>query len=120
GRRGGRGRRTDGGKRIDEHRVLAERVAYAATEARAARELVDYAARVRESGRGDALLEATAAAGAADLVTSLWQRLAPAADDLGIGDDALQAAFPGDVRAALRRGGDPPGLPPPGARVAPP
>src|SRR5262249_10591179 len=97
---------TDGGKRIDEHQVLAERVAYAATEARAARELVDYAARVRESGRGDALLEATAAAGAADLVTSLWQRLAPAADDLGIGDDALQAAFPGDVRAALRRVGN--------------
>jgi len=97
---------TDGGKRIDEHQVLAERVAYAATEARAARELVDYAARVRESGRGDALLEATAAAGAADLVTSLWQRLAPAVDDLGIGDDALQAAFPGDVRAALRRVGN--------------
>ena len=27
---------TDGGKRIDDHQVLAERVAYAATEGRAA------------------------------------------------------------------------------------
>jgi len=97
---------TDGGKRIDDYQVLAERVAYAATEARAARELVEYAARVREGGRGDALLEATAAAGAADLVSSLWQRLTPAVDDLGIGDDALQAAFPSDVRASLRRVGN--------------
>ena len=34
---------TDSGKNIDDHQVLAERVAYAATEARAARELVDAA-----------------------------------------------------------------------------
>jgi (2S)-methylsuccinyl-CoA dehydrogenase len=96
---------TDGGKRIDDHQVLAERVAYAATEARAARELVDFAARVRAEGRGDAWLEASAAAGAAELVASLWNRIAPAVDDLGIGDDALAAAFPPDVRAALRRVG---------------
>jgi (2S)-methylsuccinyl-CoA dehydrogenase len=97
---------TEGGKRIDDHQVLAERVAYAATEARAARELVEYAERVRGEGRGDAWLEATAAAGAADLVQSLWSRIAPAVDDLGIGDDALQAAFPSDLRASLRRVGN--------------
>ena len=32
---------TQGGRAIDDHQVLSERVAYAATEARAARELVD-------------------------------------------------------------------------------
>ena len=31
---------TDGGKRIDDHQVTTERVAYAATEGRAAHELV--------------------------------------------------------------------------------
>ncbi len=35
---------TKNGKAIDDHQVLAERVAYAATEARAARELIEYAA----------------------------------------------------------------------------
>ena len=97
---------TEDGQRIDDHQVLAERVAYAATEARAARELVEFAARAGEAGRGSAALEATAAAGAADRGTSLWQRLAPAADDLGIGDDAFQSAFPPDVRASLRRVGN--------------
>ncbi|MBS1106524.1 MAG: hypothetical protein H6Q91_2026, partial [Deltaproteobacteria bacterium] len=82
--------------------MLAERVAYAATEARAARELIEYAAGARREGRGDAWLEATAAAGAAELVASLVARLTPAVDDLGIGDDALQASFPPDLRKKLR------------------
>ncbi len=85
---------TQNGRAIDEHQVLAERVAYAATEARAARELIEYAAGVRSEGRGDAWLEATAAAGAAELVASLVARLTPAVDDLGIGDEALQASLP--------------------------
>lgn len=33
---------TNSGKAIDDHQVLSERVAYAATEARAARELVSF------------------------------------------------------------------------------
>jgi (2S)-methylsuccinyl-CoA dehydrogenase len=93
------------GNAIDEHQVLAERVAYAATEGRAARELVAYAAAVAAEGRGDALLEATAAAATADLVWSLVTRIAPSADTLGIGDDVLLGAFPTDVRARLRRTG---------------
>ena len=93
---------TRNGKAIDDYQVLAERVAYAATEARAARELIDYAASVRSEGRGDAWFEATAAAGAAELVASLVARLTPAVDDLGIGDDALQASFPPDLRKKLR------------------
>lgn len=64
---------TKKGAAIDDHQVLAERVAYAATEARAAREVLDSAQSVRSEGRGDAWLEATAAAGAAgaaDLIAS--------------------------------------------------
>jgi (2S)-methylsuccinyl-CoA dehydrogenase len=85
------------GAAIDEHQVLSERVAYAATEARAARALVAYVERIQAEGRADALLEATAAAATADLVSSLVTRLAPSADELGI-DDALPPA----VRERLR------------------
>jgi len=97
---------TKQGAAIDDHQVLAERVAYAATEARAARELVESVARTKAAGRSDALLEATAAAAAADLVWSLTMRLAPSADDLGIGDDVLLSAFPSDVRRRLRAVGN--------------
>lgn len=93
---------TKKGSAIDDHQVLSERVAYAATEARAARELVEYAAGVAAEKRGDMWLQATAAAGAADLVASLLARLTPAIDDLGLGDAAIEKAFPADVRKKLR------------------
>ncbi|HSJ97899.1 MAG TPA: acyl-CoA dehydrogenase family protein [Myxococcota bacterium] len=85
------------GAAIDEHQVLSERVAYAATEARAARELVAYVERLQAEDRADALLEATAAAATADLVSSLVTRLAPSADELGIEDE-----LPPAVRERLR------------------
>src|SRR5262245_39384303 len=69
---------TRAGDAIDAHQVLAERVAYAATEARAARALVEYVTQVRAEGRGDAALEAIAGAGAAELSLSLRNRLEPA------------------------------------------
>ena len=89
------------GAAIDDHQVLSERIAYAATEARAARELMAYVERTKAEGRADALLEATAAAASADLVTSLVGRLAASADVLGI-DDVL----PADVRKRVRAAGD--------------
>ena len=97
---------TKNGAAIDDHQVLAERVAYAATEARAAHELVAYTERIKSEGRADALLEATAAAATADLVWSLTSRLAPSADDLGIGDEVFLSAFPADVRKRLRAVGN--------------
>jgi len=36
-------------------------------------------------------------------MTNMRERLSSAADDLGIGDDAIELAFPADVRSALRR-----------------
>src|SRR5262249_1957173 len=48
------GRRlTDGGKTIDDHQVHAERLAYAATEVRAAEALAEYAAARRAAGSPD-------------------------------------------------------------------
>jgi (2S)-methylsuccinyl-CoA dehydrogenase len=97
---------TDAGKRIDDHQVLAERVAYSATEGRAARELFDFVTAVRAEGRGDEHLERICAASVADLVESLRSRLAHAVDDLGLGEEVLDAAFPAEARATLRRAGN--------------
>jgi (2S)-methylsuccinyl-CoA dehydrogenase len=92
---------TESGKRIDDHQVLTERVAYAATQARAGAELI---AAVEESGRtGNA--EVTCAAAVADLTRSLIARLEPALDDLGLGDGELERAFPAETRAVLRAAG---------------
>jgi (2S)-methylsuccinyl-CoA dehydrogenase len=94
---------TEGGRHIDDHQVLTQRVAYAATEGRAAREVLDFAASAREAGRADAMLETTAAAAAADLVRSLRERLEPALEDLGLSEGDLEEAFPASARSALRR-----------------
>jgi len=80
-----RGRAITGdGKAIDDHQVVAERVAYAATEVRAARELVDLVAALAGRGRSTPVLEAIAAAGAAELSASARDRLRPLQDDLGL------------------------------------
>jgi (2S)-methylsuccinyl-CoA dehydrogenase len=96
---------TEGGKRIDDHQVLVERVAYAMTEGRAARASLDFAAALAEEGRSSASLESTFAASVANLVENLLVRLTPVVDDLGIGEEALDGAFPTEVRALLRRVG---------------
>src|SRR5208337_1555912 len=95
---------TKAGDAIDDHQVLSERVAYAATETRAARELVEYVAGVRREGRGGSLLEVVAAAAAADLAASVRSRLEPALEDLGLSEAALESSFPAGLRALLRRG----------------
>jgi (2S)-methylsuccinyl-CoA dehydrogenase len=92
---------TSDGARIDDHQVLAERVAYAATEVRAARELYDFVAAA--GGRASATLHAMAAAGVAELATSARDRLRPLIDDLGIAEADFEALYPAEVRAAMRR-----------------
>jgi (2S)-methylsuccinyl-CoA dehydrogenase len=96
---------TEAGRRIDEHQVLAQRVAYAATQARAARETVEAAA-PHAGGSGDAMIEITAAAAVAELAASLRDRLTPALDELGLDEAALEQAFPAETRALLRRVGN--------------
>jgi (2S)-methylsuccinyl-CoA dehydrogenase len=90
------------GERIDDHQVLTERVTYAATEARAASELVEAVARARGEGAGSALLEAVAAVSAAELATNVRDRLSPVINDLGLGDAAIEEAFSATVRSLLR------------------
>jgi (2S)-methylsuccinyl-CoA dehydrogenase len=94
---------TDGGRAIDDHQVLVERVAYAATETRAARELLDYAERLRSEGRSDAILETIAAAEAANLAGSVRDRLAWSLEDLSLTEADLEAAFSAADRARVRR-----------------
>ena len=94
---------TDGGRDIDDHQVLTERVAYASTEAVAVREVMASLEAVRAEGRSNAMLELTAVAAVGDLVAGLRERLSGIVDDLGIGDEAVERAFPADVRRLLRR-----------------
>ena len=47
-------RLTDGGKHIDDHQVITERVAYAATEAVAAHEMLGRARRRSAEGKASA------------------------------------------------------------------
>jgi (2S)-methylsuccinyl-CoA dehydrogenase len=96
---------TEGGKAIDEHQVLSERVAYAATEERTARAVMDSIGALREEGRSSEILEITHGAAVAALVESLFNRLTPAIDDLGIGEAALEEIFPAQTRALLRKVG---------------
>jgi len=94
---------TDGGARIDDHQVVSDAVAYAATRGRAARELADFVERARAEGRSNAALETLAAAGVGEQVRGLHGRIEPVLEDLGLSEADLEDAFPADTRAALRR-----------------
>ena len=93
---------TENGLRIDDHQVLTERIAYAATEARAAHELLGYMETARSEGQANEPLELCAVAGIGELVRRLHDRLSPALDDLGLDDAALEDCFPREARALLR------------------
>ncbi|MFP6660034.1 MAG: acyl-CoA dehydrogenase family protein [Myxococcota bacterium] len=94
---------TEGGRRIDDHQVLAERVAYAATEARALDETLVHLERAQAEGRASSDFELACTLAAAELAKRIHDRLAPLVDELGIGEAALEEAFPAPVRSLLRR-----------------
>ena len=94
---------TNSGKNIDDHQVITERVAYAATEAVAAHEVLNELDAWSAEGNSTPMRERTAIAAVGQLMTNLRDRLSLGADDLGIGDDAIESTFSADVRAALRR-----------------
>lgn len=93
---------TDGGKRIDDHQVVVEKVVYAASEVSAARELLAYGASA--TGSAAETFRTITAAGVADLAESSKTRLATVLDELGLSEDVLFSAFPEPTRALLRRG----------------
>jgi (2S)-methylsuccinyl-CoA dehydrogenase len=90
----------DGGGAIDDHQVLAERVAYAATQARAARELVRATEAAPSAER-----EALCGASVAELAARVRTGIEPLVDDLSLGEEALAQAYPAPVRTVLRRAG---------------
>ncbi len=94
---------TDGAKKIDDHQVITERVAYAATEAVAAHATLAELDEWASEGNSTPMREKTAIAAVGELITNLRDRLSLAVDDLGIGDAAIETSFPADVREALRR-----------------
>jgi (2S)-methylsuccinyl-CoA dehydrogenase len=94
---------TEGGKKIDDYQVITERIAYAATEAVAAHEVLAALDSWAADGQATAIREKTAIAAVGELMTNLRERLSASADDLGIGDRSVEACFPAEVRTALRR-----------------
>lgn len=90
------GRLTGGGERIDEHQVVVERVASAATDAQVARSL---AAALDAHPGADDSFRAPATAALADLARSARERLEPVADALGL----PEVVYAGATRAAIGR-----------------
>jgi (2S)-methylsuccinyl-CoA dehydrogenase len=96
---------TAGGRDIDEHQVLTERVVYAATQARAAHQLVEAVSELKSEGRATEHHEVLCAASVAELSSSLRTRLVAATEDLGLSDADFDAAFPAELRALERSSG---------------
>ena len=96
---------TEGGRDIDEHQVHVERVAYLATQVRAAHELVAYAERIAAAGRPDALIESDAIVYAAEATHALRSSVEAAWDDFAVGA-AAGALHAGEVRDGVRAGLD--------------
>jgi (2S)-methylsuccinyl-CoA dehydrogenase len=84
---------TRDGEAIDEHQVVVERVAYAATEARVIEELAAAA-------EASPVLAPVARVAAAELAASIPHRLAPVARALGLGDPR----YPADAAEAVAAG----------------
>ncbi|MEO8606177.1 MAG: acyl-CoA dehydrogenase family protein, partial [bacterium] len=85
-------KRTDGGKGIDAEQVHVERLAYAATEARAARDLLTYAAGVAVH-QPDPHVAAMAALFAAEIGAKLRGQIEAHPDEFGISDERLNATL---------------------------
>ena len=98
------GRRvTEGGKAIDDHQVLAERLAYTATEVRAAEALADYASARRAAGSPDDTTDLMAAAFAGEMAAKLRGLLESHRDDFGVSDELLDRTLGSpEVTAAVR------------------
>jgi (2S)-methylsuccinyl-CoA dehydrogenase len=85
---------TKNGDVADDHQVVVERVAYAATEARVIRELAEVPPE----------LAAAARVAAGELAASLRYRLEPIAPVLGLGDLAFDAATRVEIEQAITPG----------------
>jgi (2S)-methylsuccinyl-CoA dehydrogenase len=94
---------TENGKAIDEHQVHAERLAYAATEVRAAEAFAEYARVRREAGSPDDTTDLEAAAFAGEIAAKLRGLLEAHRGDFGVSDELLATTLASPaVMAAIR------------------
>ncbi|MGD9763187.1 MAG: acyl-CoA dehydrogenase family protein [Candidatus Binatia bacterium] len=86
-------RRTESGKRIDDEQVHCERLAYAATEARAARDLLAYANALAGAGESDPVIADMAGVFAGEIAAKLRAQIESHPAAFGIGDERLAATL---------------------------
>ncbi len=86
------GRRTEGGKNIDDEQVHCERLAYAATEVAAARAFVAYA-KAAGAVQPDVALDAMAGLFSAEVAQRLAAQVDAHIDEFGISADRLNATL---------------------------
>ena len=96
---------TEGGALIDDHQVHTERIAYLATQVRAASALVASSEGLREAGVRDEQQEDAALVYAAEATHTLRSTIEAARDDFGI-DEAAAVLHERELRAAVRAGLD--------------
>jgi (2S)-methylsuccinyl-CoA dehydrogenase len=98
------GRRTDGGKGIDDEQVHCERLAYAATEVAAAKELLAYAKAVPAAER-DAAVDAMAGVFATEVTRKLAGQVDSHLAEFGVAADRLDATLgSNDTKELIRAG----------------
>ncbi len=96
---------TSGGADIDDHQVHTERIAYLATQVRAAGALVASSEGLREAGVRDEQQADAALVYAAEATHALRSAIEASRDDFGI-DAAADALDAAELRAAVRAGLD--------------
>lgn len=87
---------TGGPEGIDDHQVVVERAAYAATEARAANDLLAVASSKSTARK-------VAAAGIGELVTQMRNRIDAILTNIGLEEKDLEETFDASTRAILRK-----------------
>ncbi len=98
-------KRTDGGKGIDDEQVHCERLAYAATEVAAARDLLAYAQASQAQGHGDAIVTEMTAVFAAEVAQRLAGNIDAHPEEFGITSDRLNSSLgSASARGAIRDG----------------
>ncbi len=97
---------TQGGALLDDHQVHGERIAYLATQVRAAADLVTYAERVAAAGVPDGLHDRMAFAYAAEVTHALRSQVEAAWGDFGLADADIAPLHAADIREAVRAGMD--------------
>jgi (2S)-methylsuccinyl-CoA dehydrogenase len=95
---------THAGVDVDAHQVHTERVAYLATQVRAAEELVAFAERLAAAGKPDETIEASAQIYAAEATHALRSAVQAAPEDFGLDAASTAALDATEVVEGVRAG----------------